>query len=281
MTARVHKLLRRCCALLATLTISACAGTFPYSIPIQQGNVITVEMIQELKLGMDKRKVRFILGTPLVTDAFHQNRWDYFYSYNPGSGDIVQQRASLYFDQDQLVRIDADIQSDIDFQTVTHATDKVLVVPRKKDDGFLAAITPGFVSRDEEQQQQDEIKRNLDSGFNEPQPGTAEPGAPPPASAAVDPALEPAGGVESALPSEIYAPNSSVGFENAKSAAPVRATETVSAETREQSSYLQSLFEGFGAATATEQTTGEVSGTLAEPSDVSITTPDPTVPTRD
>ena len=61
---------------------------------------------------LDKRKVKFVLGTPLVTDAFHQDRWDYYYSYKPGRGDTVQQRAALFFENEQLVRIDAEIDSD-------------------------------------------------------------------------------------------------------------------------------------------------------------------------
>ena len=267
-------------ALLAYLATTAC-GNFPYSVPVQQGNVITVQMLQELKLGMDKRKVKFILGTPLVTDAFHQGRWDYYYSYYPGSGDTVQQRASLYFEGEQLVRIDADIQSDIDFHTVTHATDKLVVVPRKKDSGFLAAITPAFVTRDEEQAAQEQIQRSLDTGFNEPQPGSAEPGAMPPASAVVDPALEPASGVVPGLPSEIYAPNSPLALERPESPAAPAAPEAVSAETREQSVYLESLFDGFARAAAAPPPAAEAAATVAEPTSVVVTPRDPTVPTRD
>ena len=113
MPANFRKALLLLIPLLASLGNSGCV----YTVPIQQGNVVTVEMLQELKLGMDKRKVSFILGTPLVTDAFHQDRWDYFYSY-AASGDRVQQRASLYFEGDRLTRIDADIDSKIDFHTV-------------------------------------------------------------------------------------------------------------------------------------------------------------------
>ena len=280
MTARPGIRSLRYLVLLAALACAACSGNFPYSIPIQQGNVITVEMLQELKLGMDKRKVKFVLGTPLVTDAFHIDRWDYYYSYNPGGGDTVQQRASLYFDEDRLVRIDADIQSDIDFHTVTQATDKVLIVPQKKKGGILAAITPGFIARDEQEQAEEAIQRQLDTGFNAIQPGSGE--APAPAGAPIDAAIEPALGAAPALPSEIYAPNTPLGIESAEPSSTRPARETVSAETRAQSRYLESLFDGFGTSSAPPAQPAAVPSAASEPAESPVfRVRDPTVPTRD
>ena len=249
-------------ALLLCMGVTACSGKIPgaYRIPIQQGNVVTVEMLQELKLGMDKRKVRFILGTPLVTDAFHQNRWDYYYSYQPGSGDRVQQRASVYFEDDRLARIDADIDSRIDFHTVTHATENVLIVPRKKKGGFFAALTPAFLEKDEETSAEEKITRSLDSGFNDPQPGSGAPVEAGGTAAVLDPVaaapatIGPSLGGASA-PSEIYAPNSSTelgAVAGAWSTQAGRATEVISAETESQSRYLEELFEDFGTPTTAE-----------------------------
>lgn len=234
--------------LLAVAGLSACSGGVPgvYRVPIQQGNVITVEMLQELKLGMDKRKVKFILGTPLVADAFHLDRWDYYYSYQPGYGDRVQQLASLYFEKDVLVRINADIDSAINFHTVTQATENVLIVPPKKKGGIFAALTPAFLERDEEQAQQEELARTLDDGFNEPPPGSGESGT---GGKALDPALA------VTTPSEVYAPNTSASVDSGAVRAPKpRApVEVVSAETRSQSSYLEELFDGYGAASPAEE----------------------------
>jgi outer membrane protein assembly factor BamE len=65
----------------------------PYRIDIRQGNYITQEMVAQLKPGMSRDQVRFILGTPLVADIFHADRWDYIYSFKPGRGEL--QHAAL------------------------------------------------------------------------------------------------------------------------------------------------------------------------------------------
>src|SRR2546427_5764714 len=51
----------------------------PYRMEIQQGNYITQEMVAQLKLGLTRDQVRFVLGTPLVSDIFHEERWDYVF----------------------------------------------------------------------------------------------------------------------------------------------------------------------------------------------------------
>ena len=69
-----------CCSCLAAL--AACGGRTlitPYRMEIQQGNYVTQEMASQLKVGMTKEQVRFILGTPLIVDPFHNNRWDYVF----------------------------------------------------------------------------------------------------------------------------------------------------------------------------------------------------------
>lgn len=250
MPARTRKFHRLLLALLVCAGISSCSGKIPgvYRIPIQQGNVITVEMLQGLELGMDKRKVSFILGTPLVIDAFHLDRWDYFYSYQSSGGKRVQQRASLFFEGDRLARIDADIDSNIDFHTVTKATENSLIVPPKKKGGFLAALTPAFLTKDEEEWKQEEIAKSLSTGVNDDQPGSGATGG---AGEVIDPALAAAAG-GGTTPSEIYAPNASTGLEAAR-AAPAASeplSEIISAKTQSQSRYLEQLFEGFGRASA-------------------------------
>jgi outer membrane protein assembly factor BamE len=81
-----------------------------HKIDIQQGNVITQEMVDKLKPGMTKNQVKFVLGTPAIADAFHQNRWDYVYSLQPGGGERQQQRLTLFFDDDKLTRIEGDVK---------------------------------------------------------------------------------------------------------------------------------------------------------------------------
>ncbi|RME33385.1 MAG: outer membrane protein assembly factor BamE, partial [Gammaproteobacteria bacterium] len=110
-----------------------------YRIDVQQGNVVTQEMLAQLRPGMDKRKVRYIMGTPLVIDTFHQDRWDYIYSYRGGrSWTREQRRVSLYFEDDRLVRVEGDVrpaQGPLKAPT-RHQTTKV-VVPGEYEEGFL------------------------------------------------------------------------------------------------------------------------------------------------
>lgn len=78
----------------------------PHKIDIQQGNRVKQEDLDKIKVGMTRDQVKFVLGTPLLQDAFHQNRWDYMYYLMDGKGKVVKSRVSLFFEGDQLVRID-------------------------------------------------------------------------------------------------------------------------------------------------------------------------------
>ncbi|WP_286162457.1 outer membrane protein assembly factor BamE [Methylobacillus flagellatus] len=81
----------------------------PYRLDVQQGNVITSKMLLQLKPGMTKSQVRFIMGTPLIQDSFHSNRWDYFYQFRK-DGKVVEQRLVIMeFDDDGLRRIRGDV----------------------------------------------------------------------------------------------------------------------------------------------------------------------------
>lgn len=84
------------------LSLAGCA----HKIEIQQGNVVTEEQLAKLQIGMDWRQVRFIMGTPMLTDPFHHSRWDYYYSLKPGRDPLVSYRATLYFDGEKLARIE-------------------------------------------------------------------------------------------------------------------------------------------------------------------------------
>ncbi|MCP8897843.1 outer membrane protein assembly factor BamE [Gilvimarinus xylanilyticus] len=71
-----------------------------HKINVQQGHVITEEMIGQLEPGMNKRQVRFILGTPLIDDMFNDDRWDYYYSLKTGDGRFFKRTLTVYFDGD-------------------------------------------------------------------------------------------------------------------------------------------------------------------------------------
>ncbi len=93
-------------ALLASCSDISIPGLMPHKIEVRQGNLIASEMREKLKVGMTRLQVRAVLGTPLVNDPFHANRWDYVYRLEQSSKLVEQQRLTLYFDGDRLARID-------------------------------------------------------------------------------------------------------------------------------------------------------------------------------
>ena len=103
------KLLLTSFTLVGLLALAGCSFPGVYKIDIQQGNVVTQDMIDQLRPGMTRRQVRFIMGNPLLTDTFHADRWDYLYSLQPGGGERQQERVSLIFNSnDQLVSLAGD-----------------------------------------------------------------------------------------------------------------------------------------------------------------------------
>ena len=82
-----------------------------YKIDVQQGNILTQDMVSQLKPGLTQDQVRFILGTPILTDMFHANRWDYVYRLQKGStGDVEMRKFSTFFDANgRLVRVEGDV----------------------------------------------------------------------------------------------------------------------------------------------------------------------------
>jgi len=81
-----------------------------YKINIQQGNVVEQKMVNRLQPGMSKSQVRYIMGTPLLVDVFHQDRWDYYYSMKKGRQDRIKERITLFFQDDRLVQIEGDLK---------------------------------------------------------------------------------------------------------------------------------------------------------------------------
>jgi outer membrane protein assembly factor BamE len=94
--------------LFVAITLVGCGAAIPtikpYKMDIQQGNVVTSEMLLKLRPGMTKSQVRFIMGTPLLVDSFHRNRWDYFYQLRKQGQIVNQRRVILDFDQDGLLK---------------------------------------------------------------------------------------------------------------------------------------------------------------------------------
>jgi outer membrane protein assembly factor BamE len=101
-------------AAFALLTACSYKPTFinEYKIDVQQGNVLTQDMVAQLKPGQTREQVRFILGTPLISDIFHRDRWDYVYRFREGrSGKVQSRQFSVFFDANgQLARVAGDVE---------------------------------------------------------------------------------------------------------------------------------------------------------------------------
>jgi outer membrane protein assembly factor BamE len=72
---------------------------------IQQGTIITPEMVDQLKPGMTRNQVKFVMGTPTITNPFRQNRWDYIYTLNRDGVEVQRRHLALFFEGDKLVEI--------------------------------------------------------------------------------------------------------------------------------------------------------------------------------
>jgi outer membrane protein assembly factor BamE len=99
---------------IAALLLPGCAlptipGITPYRMEIQQGNFVTQEMVARLSPGMSKEQVRITLGTPLLTDIFHADRWDYVYSREGQDGQREQRKLVVHFSEGKLARLDGDV----------------------------------------------------------------------------------------------------------------------------------------------------------------------------
>jgi outer membrane protein assembly factor BamE len=92
---------------LIAVALEACA----YRIDIQQGNLLEEEALDQVQLGMSRGAVQFLLGTPMIADAFHDQRWDYAYYFRRGRSREVEQRwIVVFFEQDRVVRIERDLE---------------------------------------------------------------------------------------------------------------------------------------------------------------------------
>lgn len=96
--------------------LAACSSTpevssilSPYRIDVRQGNFVSQSMVAQLKPGQSRDQVRFILGSPLIVDVFHADRWDYVYRFKPGSGETQERRLTVFFEDNKLSRVSGDV----------------------------------------------------------------------------------------------------------------------------------------------------------------------------
>lgn len=110
---KIH-ILRLTGIIMLILSMGGCSFGFPgvYRIDVPQGNLLDEKKVAEVKVGMEPRQVRYLLGTPLITDTFNQNRWDYFYSVKQGNNITVDHHLSVFFEAGRVVELKDNIKAE-------------------------------------------------------------------------------------------------------------------------------------------------------------------------
>lgn len=93
------------------LLISGCSIPKIYQVVISQGNLVDQEMLDKLEVGMTESQVKFVMGTPLISDTFYPNRWDYFTSVTQGDKTYTNQKITLFFEENKLIKWEGEIDS--------------------------------------------------------------------------------------------------------------------------------------------------------------------------
>ncbi len=102
--------------LLASLLLASCIKTYKHDV--QQGNIVDPDRLARLELGMSKNDVQSLIGTSMLQDSFHPDRWDYFYSLRKArEKGTEQQLITLYFKDDKLTQIVSDVIAKDETQT--------------------------------------------------------------------------------------------------------------------------------------------------------------------
>ena len=116
-----------------------------YKIDINQGNYLSQDMVDKLKVGMTRQQVRLVLGTPLVTSAFRDNRWDYVYEFSRQGKLREHRQFTVWFADDKLARWEGDEMPQSVVELNRSATDKALQgAPKDDERSFLDRIKSIF-----------------------------------------------------------------------------------------------------------------------------------------
>ena len=139
---------------------------FVHRLDVQQGNVVTQEMIAQLQYGMDKKKVRYIMGTPVIKDTFHSNRWDYLFTEQKGGDDMERRQVTLYFENELLAGVEGDVKPAAGRLVVDTRQDTQVEVPGVHRKGFLQKMKDSMplIGKDDE----DENKKSKTKSEDDP-----------------------------------------------------------------------------------------------------------------
>lgn len=132
--------------LIGALLLSVTACIKPYQPDIQQGNMLNNSDLKEIRYGMSKQEVLFILGTPMVIDPFNESRWDYFFSKtNQRKNETKKRLVTAIFEGDKLVELSGDVDLskvqalEPSIEDMQHGG-TVITEPTRKPKGFLSRI---------------------------------------------------------------------------------------------------------------------------------------------
>jgi len=134
--------------LSASLTLSACSYVVEnlpgvYRLEIQQGNIIEQHMVDQLRPGMNKRQVLYVMGSPMLSDYFHKNRWHYIFYEKNEDGEEQEKRLLLFFDNDEIVGIQGDFKPS-DKPVNRPIQQSTLELPKRDLDKSLWGYISGF-----------------------------------------------------------------------------------------------------------------------------------------
>jgi outer membrane protein assembly factor BamE len=176
-------------AVAASLCLGACSSVgnsargalttvTPYRVEVVQGNFVSKEQVAALKPGMTRQQARDILGTSLLADVFHGDRWDYVFTIRRQGVDPQQRRLTLFFKGDVLDRVEGDpMPSEEEFVAMLDARRRSGSVPTlEASEDQLKKFEPGDKDKDKEKDKGKEAE--------------STPEAPPPALPAAYPPLE-------------------------------------------------------------------------------------------
>jgi len=95
-------------SLLILFLVFSCSIPRVYEVVVSQGNLIDLDMMEKLEIGMTESQVKYVLGSPLITDTFTPNRWDYYTSVTQGDKKFTEKKLTLYFEDKKLIKWEED-----------------------------------------------------------------------------------------------------------------------------------------------------------------------------
>ncbi len=132
---------------LSLLSCSTILNHLPYvyTIDINQGNIIDQAMIDQLRPNMTKRQVLYVMGTPMLVDFFHENRWDYIYQMKKGGEEVEKKAISIFFENDKIKGIQGDLRPSA-LPVVKPSTEQTVDVPPRDLEKTLWDIMTGWIN---------------------------------------------------------------------------------------------------------------------------------------